>query len=223
MDFNPEMTEYRLWLRHIPTDLIGRYGVLIGDIAHNLRSALDHLAWELVRIGSDRQPRMPRMVQFPCCDTPGEFRAELGKRLPGVGAEYIAAIEDLQPYKRGKLPQFIQRGAPLKRLVEISNKDKHQVLIPVLAVGEYLPWMKFKRDVQLLDRLVNDGPLEVGADIVRCFVQVMGPNPQVEVQGKPSFQIAFEDGRAVAIVLTEIGSEVHRAITVTETIGESLL
>lgn len=112
MDFNPEMTEYRLWLRHIPTDLIGRYGVLIGDIAHNLRSALDHLAWELVRIGSDRQPRMPRMVQFPCCDTPGEFRAELGKRLPGVGAEYIAAIEDLQPYKRGKLPQFIQRGAP---------------------------------------------------------------------------------------------------------------
>src|SRR5215210_1544964 len=45
-----------------------RAGILVGDIAHNLRSALDHLIWQLSLIGTGGEnqiTRTPRLAQLP--------------------------------------------------------------------------------------------------------------------------------------------------------------
>ena len=47
------------------------FALIIGDAIHNLRSALDHLTWDIVRPFS--APR-PGDVQFPFCRTEGVLR-----------------------------------------------------------------------------------------------------------------------------------------------------
>ena len=44
-----------------------RLGVVLGDVLHNLRSALDHLVWQLAMIGTG--PKAP-LNQFPIFNTP---------------------------------------------------------------------------------------------------------------------------------------------------------
>ncbi|MDQ3956990.1 MAG: hypothetical protein M3273_01575, partial [Actinomycetota bacterium] len=71
--FNEDMTEYRLWVETIPEIEMLMFGVAIGDVIHNIRSALDHVAWELVSccgtpgLSEDEE----RAIQFPIYDAPG--------------------------------------------------------------------------------------------------------------------------------------------------------
>jgi hypothetical protein len=57
------------------------WGLMLGDIANNLRSALDQLAWAIVTRG--RKPpatlskRQRRQVYFPICKDRDEFNAAL--------------------------------------------------------------------------------------------------------------------------------------------------
>jgi hypothetical protein len=55
----------------IPEDAVRRVGILVGDIAHNLRSALDHLVWQLSLVRTKgREPSNPKIIQFPIQDSP---------------------------------------------------------------------------------------------------------------------------------------------------------
>ena len=42
-------------------------GAIVGDILHNLRSALDHVAWLLVLLDGGQRPMRPTRSQ-PICD-----------------------------------------------------------------------------------------------------------------------------------------------------------
>src|SRR5690348_4586194 len=61
------------------------WGLMLGDVAHNYRSALDHLAWAVVCRG--RKPPsaltegQQRAVQFPIADERAAFNGSLGSRL----------------------------------------------------------------------------------------------------------------------------------------------
>jgi hypothetical protein len=72
-----------------------RWGVIAGEILHNLRSALDNLIWQLVLLNG-RTPG--RHNQFPICIEPPKPGA-LGGVLRGVYADHRVLIEDLQPYR----------------------------------------------------------------------------------------------------------------------------
>jgi hypothetical protein len=89
-------------------------GVLIGEICYNFRSSLDHFIFELATIDSGkRQPD----TQFPIEFSAKRFEGRTETYLKGVNAAHIAEIERLQPY----------RGCDwTKRLVGISNQDKHR-------------------------------------------------------------------------------------------------
>lgn len=221
MDFNSEMTEYHLWVESVPRELVTYWGVLIGEALHNIRSALDHLAWQLVITGSDPSPRRPSDVQFPIYDTSTKFDRNVDRRLPGVIDDYRTLIKGLQPYERGKLPEFQRYGAPLGRLARLSNRDKHQVVTPVLLVGEYRPRFECERDCVIRDVIVDEGPLKVGAEfpIVRVLIETTGTQPQMAVKGKMSFQIALEDGQAAPVALTEIAGEAYRAVSIVSRVG----
>src|SRR5438132_4480841 len=59
------------------------WGVVVGDIVHNWRSALDHLAWQLASLSSSP----PKQTEFPIfLDRAAYHKASSsGKPLPGGG------------------------------------------------------------------------------------------------------------------------------------------
>ena len=73
-----------------------QWGLLLGDIAHNFRSCLDHIAWALVERGgkppTTLKPRQRNAIYFPICGDRADFNGSLPSKLPGVGRADIAIV-----------------------------------------------------------------------------------------------------------------------------------
>jgi hypothetical protein len=97
-----------------------RCKILVGDVASNLRSALNYLTGELAELDSGAE----RRTQFPIEKAPESFKGQsTGKGfLVGLSVAHLAALEQLQPYNG------CQWTADLASL---SNLDKHSKLIAV--------------------------------------------------------------------------------------------
>jgi hypothetical protein len=94
--------------------------VIAGDVVHNLRSALDHVAWQLVIVngGTPVEPAPGRRAtQFPILREPPKCLEVAG----GVGAAALEVIREAQPYACSDW-----RGGLLAALQHISNTDKHR-------------------------------------------------------------------------------------------------
>jgi hypothetical protein len=94
--------------------------LILGDCIYNLRSALDHLAWQLSYLTI---PVPPTEVQFPIhasADARTEKRFE--NRVRGMPLDAVKEIRRLQPYHRAAY-----RDDPLWKLNALSNIDKHRM------------------------------------------------------------------------------------------------
>ena len=100
------------------------WGPLIGDAVHNLRSALDHLAWKVAL--PEARSNTPRLIEFPIfLDDPAkdpEVRGALTAQLKRLRPESHAVIQGAQPYKTGDSLH------PLWLLQKLWNTDKHRTL-----------------------------------------------------------------------------------------------
>jgi hypothetical protein len=102
------------------------WSAIFGQGIYNIRSALDHLAWQLVRLdGQDPT----RTTQFPLLDS---SRDKSGRKLtvdiaPGIKRpDILAAVESMQPYHGGG-----KWGDQLGVVGELSRIDKHRLPIAV--------------------------------------------------------------------------------------------
>ncbi len=113
---------------NIPIEPSPRLSIIVGDIAFNLRSALDHLAWQLavLHCGSDTTPR--RYPEFPIFNCETNFKKGASRKLANILPAARSVIELLQPYHRGDWPEL----AHLWILHEVNRVDKHQT-----AVGHF--------------------------------------------------------------------------------------
>src|SRR6266542_3692581 len=91
---NEERTKYFIKARLHTRIPVLEWGVIVGDIAHTLRSSLDQLVWLL---SSDPS----RETAFPLCRTEKEWLTKSPGRLWGVDPTFVALIDNAQPYKRG--------------------------------------------------------------------------------------------------------------------------
>jgi len=111
-----------------------QWSAIVGDCIHNLRSALDHLAFQLVRL-SGREPTTK--TQFPIHDhrPRGKWfshKERLPDIRPGVTREIREVLEVVQRYGRQDPP------AGLRLLKDLDNLDKHRELVVVVgAVGSH--------------------------------------------------------------------------------------
>jgi hypothetical protein len=103
---------------------------IAGDVVHNLRSALDHLAQQLVRVGLTITPPVValtdkelRQVEFPVSETVEKYQADKARKVKGMQPRAIEAIDRLKPYKGG--------NDALWRIHELDNIDKHRSLFTV--------------------------------------------------------------------------------------------
>ena len=122
IDYNFESLEHTLRVRVLGEPPM-HLGLLAGDTIHNLRSALDHLVYQLAAL----DPDVPRgsKTQYPIFDEPEKFDAMPTYYLEGVPDRYRALLRVAQPYN----PRYALLG-PLARL---DNRDKHRIVEPVAA------------------------------------------------------------------------------------------
>src|SRR5208282_897205 len=110
--------------------------VILGDVMHNLRAALDYLIYELAFTDSGIEHQGTQFLiedsKTDTKDANGEvikrgFNYLAKKRLAGLNPTHIRAIEALQPYN----------GVTwTKTLRAISNPDKHRKLTVIAGGGQ---------------------------------------------------------------------------------------
>ncbi len=125
LDFEPETGKPRFDFRPL-----NAYGpdipAIAGDVIHNLRSALDHLAFHLVMVGitfGEPPPEKWEDTQFPIFHSPDSYEAGKRRRIQGARREAIEAIDALKPYKGGCEALWLLR--------RLDNTDKHSFILPI--------------------------------------------------------------------------------------------
>jgi len=108
-----------------PKPLPANLPLMIGGAVHNLRSSLDHLAWQAV--GSPTADTAFPFFRDDRRPAPKDLRNLVGTKLKGASNQVISAVIALEPYSGGK-------GDALWKLHQLDIFDKHRLLIPVLSV-----------------------------------------------------------------------------------------
>lgn len=203
-------------------------GLILGDFLTNARAALDHVAWELVRTGSNPSPDRAHLVQFPICVTSdSDFDGRRSTQLPGVGDEVVAIIRRYQPYIRG---QFTDTH-PLAILNRLVRQDKHhefhlalmqavRLHAEVVAAQNFTPTRVEPGGVLMGDVTV----FAANAEVVRVYGTAgpdeLGPS-DVTLRLKSEFSMALEDGlwinpalRDIHAMVVTLLSELHYATAV---------
>jgi hypothetical protein len=151
----PDRVAYRL-RKHRPVPVA--ISTTIGDVLHNLRSALDNLAYEVARrsLGRAMNESQERACEFPVCATPKAFdRFFESKSKPERAVVYgqtaRAALRLVQPFVRAEQAKEVgvdwsfdeeYRWSDLRRLTLLWNIDKHRRLAAVDWWGpSFTYWM----------------------------------------------------------------------------------
>lgn len=188
----------------MPDEWQRRAAVVLGDIVHSLRSALDHLAWQLVLNHYGRPPteELRRLVKFP-----------IERKRNSVTSSYIyskvspadrADIEWAQPYYAPNFPTTFRHIPALHALAvlqRLSNRDKHRMLNPTLVSTEFItfkggdldgiPWSEVAFEYS--PRLGKQN-LKVGAEVMRLDLPSY-VDDEVEVAAYAAPGIRLPQGR----------------------------
>ena len=103
--------------------------VNLGEILYNLRSALDHLVWQLVLANGEEPGRYSAFPITP--DSAGWEKEHTRTPLKGISPRHEKMIEHLQPYTGGISLNFdVSMLKVLKELHDIE-KHRHPIVAPV--------------------------------------------------------------------------------------------
>ncbi len=130
-EFNHDETECSLRVKKVADPPFAEWDAILGDVIHNLRSALDRLAYQLAILNAPSEDPPPG-TEFPIFLDQEKFRAK-GKgsgayKVRGIAPHVRDRIESLQPYDAPERPLWV--------LQQLSNGDKHRLgAVPVTEVG----------------------------------------------------------------------------------------
>lgn len=164
----------------VPYKLRVHWGIMIGDVVHNTRAALDHLALQLALQGGGRRGR----TAFPIYLTLAEYRHAQGQNaVRGMEPYAIALIESLRPKNTDD---------PLWILKKLDDEDKHNLVnvsasvvrMSNLSVGGHPQ----AGPVQVLQHLQGQSlvvidDIEDGADVLRFTLDHRTPHMAVQTSG----------------------------------------
>lgn len=165
------------------------WGVMLGNVVHNFRSALDNVAWTLYKRGTtpNLSEGQEKNIYFPIAETRTKFNKSIKTKLPGVRREDIAMVRSTQPYKAGM--RNLDRHV-IWVLDELSRHDKHRAIHPVSPVPGSAAFQIGPAKDCIFRRVASRTPraiLQPGTEVMRIYVKKTGPDPHVDVQ--PHFTI----------------------------------
>jgi hypothetical protein len=104
-------------------DVANDAAIIIGDIIHNLRSAIDHAYWTCTNEYA-KNDNEKRNIQFPIAKTEADFINCVLTGLPKkVSESFCLALTELKPYRDSG-------NQLLCAIHDMDVKDKHKLLIP---------------------------------------------------------------------------------------------
>jgi hypothetical protein len=198
---NPDTGEKVVNLQILKEPKNPEWGLILGDMAHNLRSALDHLVWQLVILNGEKPSRQN---QFPIIGVEKEYweilpnnsQSTRDRMLAGVAEDHRAFIDAVQPFNaRGQQPDGPRTA--LAVLSGISNADKHRVVHASFVLTEEPSPEIFDATTThpggvTLHMEMNWGELKNGAEIMRFCP--LAPGAHVNVNAEIPTYIAFRQG-----------------------------
>lgn len=228
-EFNAQTGEYIFRLHGKPPP--DEFGILVGDFAHSLRSALDNAVWALVlhRTGSAGSS----LTQFTIADTKNYWQQRYRSQLRGLRKTDRAIIREAQPYRRSDGRFELD---PLSRLNWLNIRDKHHVLhasyvenapVSMVPAPETVPFWPVPAPGheggtgELVNVTLNGGPFDSNDAVVAVAVLVGARSDlKMHMQGTLPVDVAFGDPpRSLRVHdLVEIRRKVE---TVIERLGEA--
>ena len=114
---------------HVLTSPPQRLSVIAGEIAHDLRSALDHLVWHCVEANGSTPNRDTAFPIQRVADDDG-----FARQTKGLSTAVVEVVRSVQPHKK-QTPEH----DPLLRLHDFNRFDKHRLLhVAVIAMEQVL-------------------------------------------------------------------------------------
>ena len=195
--FDPDSREHFITASVDQRAPVEDWSVHIGEAVHNMRSSLDHLAWQLTISASgdppDPLPKDWRRIEFPIFSTQAGWDGKVGwkRKIWGVSPQNRARIERLQPFCCG---EATATRHPLWVLHELDNVDKHRSL-NIVGAAMSVSHLEFvglgSGHVEL--RHQSTGPFQDGAEMARFLIPPEF-HTQVEVNDRYRFDVAFDKG-----------------------------
>jgi hypothetical protein len=223
--FDEETGEHVLYVNRMPdlTDFLSRARLILGDAVNNLRSALDHTAFQLALLNTHGHVRNERAVKFPITSSAERFAKESTKALAEVHPNHVAIIERCQPYQGVNGHVALESSFhPLAVLHSLSNMDKHRLLPTVFLPPSSLKGITGLGVVILLapepDRFVEsllafeDQPLKTGAEASRIKLVDRLIQEEVDMAGHVVPQVSLTQGRPVVSVVQGMTAVVIKLI-----------
>jgi hypothetical protein len=124
----PEWLKSQAWTARIREHVPADFSAMVGDVVHNLRTSLDLLACDLVRLNG----KVPNGVYFPFSGSAGDFdKIVRERRMDKASPEVLQILRSLKPYKGG--------NEMLRAIHDMDVSDKHKALIPVVHAATIPP------------------------------------------------------------------------------------
>jgi hypothetical protein len=178
-----------------------KLSVILGDAVHCLRTALDHLANELVRWTGVT----PGIVYFPIARSASEYPKLLQKQAIGVPDKAKKIFQQVNPYHGG--------NGLLWSIHELDRIDKHRLLV---TVGTTVTQLKVKVDPKpkWMKMPMAGKPIK-GEDVI---LALQGDHTARASEIDVEFEVAFGEpdellGYAVVAGLNEMSDIVKKIVT----------
>jgi hypothetical protein len=206
IEAGPDPNSWHVVLRQdelVPYDI----ALIIGDAIHNLRSALDHMACELVRA----KGKSDDDVVFPILktNTKGNFGSIIkNSKIGRAGKDVVRLIRGLQPYPGGA-------GSAIAALHDIDIVDKHRLLVPTGKVMVPFPATTIIRGSTITLLLQDKPKLIEDGDILLRTEDVKSLTAGDELNA--SFNVAFAtgtclEGEPVTALLRELADYLAQVV-----------
>ena len=200
-----------------------RWGAIAGDIVGNARSALDHLAYQLV-LANGRKPG--QRTAFPVCTTIGHWyeatKTEKSSPIRGMSPEARDAVQAVQPFSGRTHDEA--RLSNLAGLHHLWNRDKHRLVHAARAFtaqerAEFTITPGPPMTTVDLIEFPDNVPIEEGAMIgrVRLMAHELSIHTEVELNATIKLTVGFvgEPGDPIGTMhfLTSAIAEVRDLVT----------
>jgi len=228
-EFNREQGVFIVSIERVKK-LPQEWGLIVGDAVHNLRCALDHLAWQLALRHFDGVEPPDRgiikQIQFPVVVDKKDWVTHINrKHMVVTDADKLEEFQpfNLSPDRRAKghrnaLEDIAGFGG-------VDNVDKHRTIHLTYTLVERVAWMDNwnYRDCTPLDDgtgpgaghikfMLSDNPPKPGDEVYRVTVVPDGPNPQMDFKSSLTGYIAIREGWNVIDALDAFAGEVERVL-----------
>lgn len=197
-----------------------RFSTRVGDVVHNLASALDNAMFALAELRTGREIEQ---TSFPLYGDIRDYRRFRQKRscwLRHLTVADRALIQRCQPYRGGDFAFY----HPLAQLYRLWNRDKHRTLnVTYAMVAEYGFELTVVQDIASIGQpIFRLGAVEEGTEVARFPFVADGPAPQVKLKTEVALDIGVDNGLRIRYLLRDIGNAVEAILDrVSEAFPES--